>query len=124
MRRRRRGARAPVDLARLGHAYALEAYLAIQNSDLTRARPLSRARAARSRRQARDRQLDARVEIIDAVLGLMAGTSRSRLDPLPDRAGRRLLRRLHSSGYSNLAYLDVEHRRLDDAAVVLAPAFR
>ena len=109
-----------VEPANRGHGYALEAYLALQNSDLDRARAFH-ARARDAAAEARDRQLDARVEIIDAVVAIMRGDVRGRERVLG------LIRRdaeyfddLYSSGYSNVAYLDVEQRRLEAADDVLA----
>ena len=108
------------DLPRLGHAYAIEAYLALQRGDLDRAGAVL-ARARQVAAAAGDRQLNARVAIIDAERALMDGnvSGRDRILSLIERETE-FFDEIHSSGYSNLAYLDVEHRRLDAAAGVLA----
>jgi DNA-binding CsgD family transcriptional regulator len=105
--------------ARLGHAYAAKAYLAFHTNDLATAR-MFHARAVDAAAGATDRALDARLEIIDAAAAYATG----------DESGRdRILTaveqdfehfdEIYSSGYSNLVYLDVEQRRLGDAAKVL-----
>jgi DNA-binding CsgD family transcriptional regulator/energy-coupling factor transporter ATP-binding protein EcfA2 len=109
-----------VEPANRGHGYALEAYLAFHNSDLDRARAFhDRARDVAA--QARNRQLDARLEIIDAVVAIMRGDvrGRERILGLIERDAE-YFDDLYSSGYSNVAYLDVEQRRLQAADDVLA----
>jgi DNA-binding CsgD family transcriptional regulator/tetratricopeptide (TPR) repeat protein len=113
-----------VELPLLGHAYAMEAYLAVQKSDAARARRFhERARAVAER--AGDRQLDARVQIIDAVLAIMDGDVRGR-DQILALVARdaEYFDDVYSAGYSNLAYMDVEQRRLqaaDDVLTVSVP---
>jgi DNA-binding CsgD family transcriptional regulator len=105
---------------RLGHAYAMQAYLALHTSDLDRARSLH-TRAVRLAAQAGDRQLDARVEIIDSVMDIMSGDvrGRERILSLIQRDAE-YFDDLYSAGYSNVAYMDVEQRRLHEARDVLA----
>jgi DNA-binding CsgD family transcriptional regulator len=108
-----------VDLIRLGHAYAMEAYLALQGNDLTRVR-LFHARAREVAAEAADRQLDARLEIIDAAAAIMTGDAagRDRILAIVEH-GMDQFDEIYSSGYSNLVYLDVEQRRFREAAEVL-----
>jgi DNA-binding CsgD family transcriptional regulator len=108
-----------VELPLLGHAYATEAYLAMQNSDVPRARSFHE-RARRIASQAGDRELTARVEIIDAVLAIMGGDVRGREQILSlVQRDAEFFDEIHSAGYSNLAYLDVEQRRFQAADDVL-----
>jgi ATP/maltotriose-dependent transcriptional regulator MalT len=111
---------AGADLPRLGHGYAMEAYLALHNSDLERARRFH-ARARDIAQEAGDRQLTARVEIIDAAIAITDGdvTGRERILSLIERDAE-YFDDLYSAGYSNVAYLDVEQRRFQAAADVLA----
>jgi DNA-binding CsgD family transcriptional regulator len=105
---------------RLGHAYATEAYLAMQKSDLPRARSFhERARGIAA--EVGDRQLAARVEITDSVMAIMGGdlAGRERILSLIERDAE-YFDDLYSAGYSNLANMDVEQRRLREAGDVLA----
>jgi DNA-binding CsgD family transcriptional regulator/energy-coupling factor transporter ATP-binding protein EcfA2 len=108
------------DLLRLGHAYCMEAYLAVQKSELERARSFHE-RARRMASQVGDRQLDARVEIIDGVMAITTGdlVGRDRILSLIQRDAE-YFDELYSAGYSNVAYMDVEQRRLGQASDVLA----
>jgi DNA-binding CsgD family transcriptional regulator len=117
-----------VDLVRLGHAYSMVAYLAMQGSDLTRVRRYQ-ARAWEVAAEAADRPLDARLEIIDAVAAIMAGDLAGR-DQILAVVGRDpdwydglyssgLRQTLIPTAYGDLVYLDVEQRRFRDAAEVL-----
>ena len=108
------------DLLRLGHAYAMEGYLAMQRSDLARARPFTR-RAGQISAEVGDHLLETRVRILDAELDVMGGDPDAR-DEILALVERDVASfdEVHSSGYSNLAYLDVEQRRLGAAADVLA----
>jgi ATP/maltotriose-dependent transcriptional regulator MalT len=107
------------ELVGLGHAYATQAYFALHAGDLAEARArLDRAHAAA--RRAGDGRLDARVEIIEAVTAVMCGdvTARERILALIARDWDHF-DEAYSSGYSSLAYFDVEQRRLADAGAVL-----
>ena len=108
-----------VDLAALGHAYAIEAYLALQNSDLHRAR-LFHERARQIAAEVDDHQLDVRLVLIDAVDAVMRGEvhARDRILATIERDAE-YFDDIYSSGYSNLAYLDVEQRRFREADGVL-----
>ena len=103
----------------LGHALALRAYLAVQANDVTTARGLlDQARAVASRSD--DWQLDVRTRLLESLFALVEGQAGGResmlaiVGPAVDRMDE-----IHSSGFSNLAYLDVEQRRLPEASAVL-----
>jgi DNA-binding CsgD family transcriptional regulator/tetratricopeptide (TPR) repeat protein len=101
----------------LGHAVAMQAYLALQANDLTAARRL--AAQAGGVGIDDDPTVGVRASIIEAICDVlehgMAGRelTLSILSPLTE------LDEIHSSGYSNLTYLDVEQRRLDLAGDLL-----
>ena len=105
--------------ALLGHALALQGYLALQTNDVVRARELTeQARAAAA--PGDDWTLDVRTRLLDSMRAVVEGqvggrdTLLSIVRPSVDRFDE-----LHSSGFSNLAYLDVEQRRFAEAASVL-----
>ena len=104
----------------LGHALALQAYLALQRSDWEQARALTDAARAIALEE-NDEHLRARLDLIDSLEALVDGDleARSRLLALLG-AGSPLLKDVNSTGYSNLAYLEVEQRRFTAAAEVLA----
>jgi DNA-binding CsgD family transcriptional regulator/tetratricopeptide (TPR) repeat protein len=107
------------DPVRLGHAYAAKAYLAFQASDLTSARSFH-ARASEVAAGAHDRGLAARLAIIEAAATYSTGdaSGRERILSVVEE-GFEFFDEIYSSGYSNLVYLDVEPRRLAEAAEVL-----
>ena len=109
----------PVHLGPLGHGLAMQAYLAVQASDLDTARAMS-ARATAVAERAGETPLSVRVRLIDDMCGVVAGDERARASVLSvlARAGDDF-DEIYSSGYSNLTYLDVEQRRLADAAHLL-----
>jgi DNA-binding CsgD family transcriptional regulator len=98
----------------------MQSYLALQKSDLAAARALH-DRAAAIAMEAGDRQLDARVEIIAAVMAIAQGdvSARDRVLSLIARDAE-YFDDLYSAGYSNVANMDVEHRRLAEADAVLS----
>jgi DNA-binding CsgD family transcriptional regulator len=106
-------------LASLGHAFAMQAYLAMQSSDLRHAESvLSHAKEIAA--AAGDPALSVRVEIIEGICAVIAGATDGRDTVLElMRSAPRHLDEIYSSGYSNLTYLDVEQRRLTDAAELL-----
>lgn len=104
----------------LGHAYATEAYLAIQRCDVERAVGLLDRVSEIAGRQA-DPALQTRLDVMRTAVGVLVGQSASR-DELLEVAAAGFQAELHeqaSTGYSLLAYFDVEKRRLDDARELL-----
>ena len=113
-------AHSDTELVHLGHALAMDAYLAIQSSDVDRAnRSVARAREIAARTG--DRMLSVRTGLIENISRLSAGhhDARQRVLTILDSANEHF-DEIYSSGYSNLTYLDVEHRRLSNAADLLA----
>jgi DNA-binding CsgD family transcriptional regulator len=106
-------------LVELGHALAMQAYLALYNSELDAARPLA-ARAAEVAARAADPGLTARTGLIQAYCDLIGGAEEGR-DAIVDilRIRPEQYDEIYSSGFSNLSYLDVEHRRFREAAKTL-----
>jgi DNA-binding CsgD family transcriptional regulator/GTPase SAR1 family protein len=109
----------PTELAQLGHAFAMQAFLAVQTTDLEPARALA-ARARQIADIALDPSLVVRVDLIDGYLQLLGGKDVGRDAILSVvRSDPENLDEILSSGYSNLTYLDVEQRRLGEAADLL-----
>ncbi len=109
----------PSALSSLGHAFAMQAYLAMQSNDLAHsASLLTHAKEIAS--AAKDPALSVRVEIIEGICSVIAGEDTGRDAVLTImRSAPKHLDEIYSSGYSNLTYLDVEQRRLTDAAELL-----
>ena len=104
---------------RLGHAFAMQAYLALQANDLVRAKKLLR-QAAEAGADI-DGPLSVRIRLIDNICDVVGGDPNSRDAMLSIlEGGREQLDEIYSSGYSNLTYLDVEQRRLRKATQLLA----
>ena len=105
----------------LGHALALQAYLAMQANDLTTAHELCSSRHASVGAGATTGCWTCAPGCSTASArswkgGPAAATSVLEIvEPAVDRIDE-----IHSSGFSNLAYLDVEQRRLPEAAAVLS----
>ena len=115
-----RGALTPTARVSLGHAFAMQAYLAMQSSDLTHAHALLQ-HAREIAATAGDPSLSVRVEIIEGICAVIAGEPSGRDAVLQImRSAPRHLDEIYSGGYTNLTYLDVEQRRLADAAELLA----
>jgi DNA-binding CsgD family transcriptional regulator len=109
----------PSTLVSLGHAFAMQAYLAMQSTDLRHAASMLE-RAKEIVTAAKDPALSVRVEIIEGICSVIAGDETGRDAVLAImRSAPRHLDEIYSSGYSNLTYLDVEQRRLADAAELL-----
>jgi DNA-binding CsgD family transcriptional regulator/tetratricopeptide (TPR) repeat protein len=106
-------------LVSLGHAFAMQAYLAMQSTDLRHATSLlDRAKEIAS--MAGDHALTVRVEIIEGICAVIGGDDAGRDAVLAImRSAPRHLDEIYSSGYTNLTYLDVEQRRLRDAEQLL-----
>lgn len=113
------GADSGDDLVQLGHAFAMQAYLAVQYSDLERAAALiSRAREIAD--ASNDPALTIRVRLIESYGAMLNGDEAGREVILSIlRAGPENVDELYSGGWSNVTYLDVEQRRLDVAADLL-----
>jgi DNA-binding CsgD family transcriptional regulator len=113
-------ARSNAELVHLGHALAMEAYLAVQSSDVDLAsRSVALAGAIATRTD--DRMLSVRTGLIDNICRLLTGDDDARQQVLTILgSASENFDEIYSSGYSNLTYLDVEHRRLRKAADLLA----
>ncbi|WP_083410471.1 ATP-binding protein [Mycolicibacterium rutilum] len=113
-------ARSPSAQISLGHGFAMQAYLAMQSTDLRHAGALL-AHAREIADATRDPALSVRVEIIEGICSVIAGEATGRDTVLAImRSAPRHLDEIYSSGYTNLTYLDVEQRRLADAAELLS----
>ena len=110
--------RSTADLRHLGHAVAMQAYLAMQSNDVDRARRLA-ARATDVACGVDDPALTARARLTHGICDILEGEQSGRDATLSILASARDLDEIHSSGYSNLTYLDVEQRRLRHAAELL-----
>jgi DNA-binding CsgD family transcriptional regulator/GTPase SAR1 family protein len=106
-------------LVQLGHAFAMQAYLAVQASDLDRAKALI-APAREFAERTRDSDLMIRVRLIENYGVVLNGDSSGRDEILAIlNAGPKHIDELYSGGWSNITYFDVEQRRLDVAAELL-----
>lgn len=103
----------------LGHAFAMQAFLALHSSEVPVARRLI-ASAQRRAVSGDDPTIGVRVQLIDGLLGVVEGdtSSRATVVQVLERAGDDY-DDVYSSGYSNLGFLDVEQRRFGEAAVLL-----
>ncbi|MGV0848689.1 AAA family ATPase [Mycolicibacterium phlei] len=113
---------AGADPALLGHALASKAYFGVLASDFEDARRLL-ARAGELADRAGDPTLAVKVGLIEGYCGLLAGDDGAR-DAILAVVGSAPadFDEIYSTGYTNLVYLDIEQRRLDRAADVLATA--
>ena len=111
--------RDPSRLVQLGHAFAMQAFLAMQSSQVDVATRLwDRAREIAG--EADDPALTVRVQLIGYFCAIQAGRSAARDEVLALlSAGPRHIDETYSTGYTNLTYFDVEQRRLNDAAELL-----
>ncbi|MET9328295.1 AAA family ATPase [Tsukamurella sp. NPDC003166] len=110
------------DSVHRGHAFAMSAFLAMQSSQVDDAREALRHADAIAR-ACGSVELAARVSIISGVCDVLTERSSARdavLDLLAH--GPEHLDEIYSSGYSNLGALDVEQRRLPEAAELLGRA--
>ena len=97
----------------------MQAYLAMQSTDLRRATALL-DRAKEIAAIAGENALTVRVSIIEGICSVIGGDDAGRDAVLAImRSAPRHLDEIYSSGYSNLTYLDVEQRRLRDAEQLL-----
>ncbi|MGV0814815.1 AAA family ATPase [Mycolicibacterium boenickei] len=107
------------ELALLGHALTTQAYFAVLASELTRAASLlSRARTVA---RVGDPALVARVALIDGYRGALAGDDDGRDKMLASISSAAELCEddIYSNGCTSLVYLDIEQRRLTQAAELL-----
>ncbi len=106
-------------LVQLGHAFAMQAYLAVQASDLDAAKPLI-GRAREIAEKTRDSDLMIRVRLIENYSVVLNGDDAGRDEILAIlNSGPKHIDELYSGGWSNITYFDVEQRRLDVAAELL-----
>jgi DNA-binding CsgD family transcriptional regulator len=106
-------------LVQLGHAFAMQAYLAVQATDLDRAKTLA-ARAREIAEKTGNSDLMIRVRLIENYGVVLNGDDSGRDEILAIlNAGPKHIDELYSGGWSNITYFDVEQRRLDVAAELL-----
>ncbi len=107
-------------LVHLGHGFAMQAYLAMHSSDIADAQELVEVAAQISERSG-DHALAVRSRLIEGICRIVTSdeTGRDAVLSLLDKADDDF-DEIYSMGYSNLTYLDVEQRRLSDAAAVLS----
>ena len=106
-------------LVQLGHAFAMQAYLAVQASDLDRATTLI-ARAREIADKTGESALNIRVRLIEGYGTVLNGDESGRDQILSIlHSGPKHIDELYSGGWSNITYFDVEQRRLDVAAELL-----
>lgn len=103
----------------LGQAFAMQAYLALQASDLDGATTLI-GRAREIADITGDFALTIRVRLIENYGAVLNGDESGRDEILSIlRSGPKHIDELYSGGWSNITYFDVEQRRLDVAAELL-----
>ena len=106
-------------LVQLGHAFAMQAYLAVQASALDRAKALI-AQAREIALRTDDSALMIRVRLIEGYGLVLDGDESGREEILSIlNSGPKHIDELYSGGWSNITYFDVEQRRLDVAAELL-----
>ena len=106
-------------LVQLGHAFAMQAYLAVQASDLDGAKALI-ARAREIAEKSGNSDLLIRVRLIENYGVVLNGDDSGRDEILAIlNSGPKHIDELYSGGWSNITYFDVEQRRLDVAAELL-----
>lgn len=107
------------EMVQLGHALAMQAFLAVQASHIDDAqRTLARARAIVT--ATGDADLSVRVELIGHYCAILHGDNDARHRLLSILASApRHIDETFSSGYTNLTYFDVEQRRLGPAGDLL-----
>ncbi|RDH75219.1 helix-turn-helix transcriptional regulator [Mycolicibacterium moriokaense] len=106
-------------LVQLGQAFAMQAYLAVQASDLDQAAALT-TRAREIAERTGDSALAIRVRLISNYQAVLTGDQSARDEILSIlQSGPKYVDELYSGGWSNITYFDVEQRRLDVAAELL-----
>jgi DNA-binding CsgD family transcriptional regulator len=107
------------ELVQLGHAIAMQSYLAGLVSDLNLSMTLI-ARAHEIADKTGDSDLLVRARLIENYGVMLMGEKSGREAVLSIlQAGPKHVDELYSGGWSNITYLDVEQRRLDSAAELL-----
>ena len=107
------------DLGPLGHALAMQAYLAVQSNDIDGAKVLL-DRAAVAASGSDDPTLTVRSQLLSGICDVQEGQAGSRDATLAIlQSAHENFDEIYSSGYSNLTYLDVEQRRLRQASDLL-----
>ncbi len=116
----RREAASEQECALLGHALTTQAYLAVLASDFTRAAALL-SQAGTFADAIDDPMLATRIALIDGYRGALAGDEDARevMRASIASATELLDDHTYSNGCTSLAFLDVEQRRLEQAAEVL-----
>jgi DNA-binding CsgD family transcriptional regulator len=100
----------------LGHAFAMQAYLAVQASELDRSKTLI-ARAREIAEDTGNSDLMIRVRLIENYAVVLNGDDAGRDEIMAIlNSGPKHIDELYSGGWSNITYFDVEQRRLDVAA--------
>lgn len=106
-------------LVQLGHAFAMQSYLAVQATDLGRAKALI-SHAREIAEKTGDSDLMIRVRLIENYGVVLNGDTSGRDEILAIlNSGPKHIDELYSGGWSNITYFDVEQRRLDVAAELL-----
>ncbi|CAN5636318.1 AAA family ATPase [soil metagenome] len=106
----------PARLALLGHAFGTQANMAMHAADFHQAAALI-ARARDIADGADDPTLPVRLSLIEGCCKVYAGSVGERESVLAMvRSAPEHFDEIYSSAYSNMVYLDVEQRRLDQAA--------
>jgi len=106
-------------LVQLGQAFAMQAYLAVQASDLEGA-SATIARAREIADKTGDSALSIRVRLIENYGVVLNGDEAGRDEILSIlNGGPKHIDELYSGGWSNITYFDVEQRRLDVASELL-----
>ncbi|HTI75507.1 MAG TPA: AAA family ATPase [Mycobacterium sp.] len=106
-------------LVQLGHAFAMQAYLAVQATDLDTAKTLT-ARAREIAETTGDSDLAIRVRLIENYGVVLTGDDAGRDEIMSIlNSAPKHIDELYSGGWSNITYFDVEQRRLDVAAEML-----
>lgn len=106
-------------LPQLGHAFAMQAFLAIQSSQIESATRLL-GHANRIASEVDDPALSVRVRLTACFCEILSGEHSARDRVLSVLSGGpKYIDEVYSTGYTNLTYFDVEQRRLGAAADLL-----
>ena len=104
----------------LGHALAMQAYLAVQSNDIDGAQGPARPGGRSPPSASSDPTLTVRSQLLSGICDVQEGEAGSREATLAIlQSAHEDFDEIYSSGYSNLTYLDVEQRRLRQASDLL-----